>query len=264
MCCRDAVGASACRRPASAASRRGGSDLERLVAGRPLRQPDRGPEPGRRRGRAPASAATPPCSARPPVRGSRPLARDEALTGFFESLTARRLIGPAHRHPGHEHPADVRHRLAADEPTLVEQPVVVAVELLVGVVGEDGGLDLVGDGEHERVAPADGPGGRCDELVVLDGGVELGHLPRVDAMAEGGVHDDRDDVVGVLLHEGQDGLVELLEARQRSPFGGEVGAVDDDVSWHTGSSVNHLDSAGARDPLRRGGRSEASAVPCAP
>src|SRR4029450_10971326 len=88
-----------------------------------------------------------------------------------------------------------------------------------------------------------GPGRRPPDLVVLDGGVELGPLPRVDPMAEGGIHDNGDHVVWVLLHEREDGLVELLEARQRSPFGGEVRAVDHDVSWHTGLSVNHLDAA---------------------
>ena len=85
----------------------------------------------------------------------------------------------------------------------------------------------------------------------------------VDPMAERGVHDDGDDVVGVLLHEREDGFVELLEARQRSPFGGEVRAVDDDVSWHTGLSVNHLDTAndGIAAPGERGA---AGRLPCRP
>ncbi len=89
------------------------------------------------------------------------------------------------------------------------------------------------------------------------------HLARVDAVAERGVDDDGDDVVGVLLHEGEHGFVELLEARHRPPFGGEVRAVDDDVSWHTGLSVNHLDTAnhGIAVPVERGA---ARRLPCRP
>ena len=95
----------------------------------------------------------------------------------------------------------MRHRLAADQPALVEQPRVGPVELLERVVAEDPCPGLVGDAEHEGVAATDGAGGRGDELVVGDGGVELGDLALGDAMAERGVDDDGDVDVRVLLAE---------------------------------------------------------------
>ena len=83
------------------------------------------------------------------------------------------------------------------------------MELLEGVVAEDPGADLVGDAQHEGVAAADGPGGRSDELVVGDAGIELRRLLLVDAVAERGVDDDGDDGVGVLLAERHHRVVEL-------------------------------------------------------
>ena len=50
---------------------------------------------------------------------------------------------------------DVRHRLAADEAALVEQPAVLPVELLEGVVGEHDRVGAVGDLQQERVAAPD-------------------------------------------------------------------------------------------------------------
>ena len=264
MCGRAAVGASVCSAgfgSFGAADRLGRRPRSRPRRRRPARPtaPARtvsrsGPSPRAAAPSAPASAARPPCW--PGHRsGRRGCSGGPCPSGLPRVLDGTPADRAPHRHPGHEDPAHVGHRLAADEPPLVEQPVVVAaVELLERVVRQDRGLDLVGDGEHEGVTAPDGAGRRGHELVVLDGGVELGHLPRVDPMAERGVHDDGDDVVGVLLHERQDGLVELLEARHRSPFGGEVRAVDDDVSWHTGLSVNHLDTAndGIAAPGERG------------
>ena len=263
MCGRAAVGASVCSagcrfrsapRTARLRSRPRRRRPERPTGDRADREPERPFAPG---GGAVGTGIGCEASllARPPVRPGPAARTGRALGGLPRVLDGPPADRAPHRHPGHEDPAHVGHRLAADEPALVEQPVVVAaVELLVRVVRQDGGLDLVGDREHEGVTAPDGPGRRGHELVVLDGGVELGHLPRVDPMAERGVHDDGDDVVGVLLHEREDGLVELLEARQRSPFGGEVRAVDDDVSWHTGLSVNHLDTAndGIAAPGERG------------
>ena len=126
----------------------------------------------------------------------------------------------------------MRHRLAADEATLVEQPRVGAVELLVAVVRQDGRVDLVGDAQHERVATTDRAGRRRDDLVVADCCIELGDLFGIDAMTEGGVDDDGDQRVGVLRHVGQHRLVELFETGHGSALGGEVRAVDDDVTWH--------------------------------
>ncbi len=135
----------------------------------------------------------------------------------------------ADRHSVDEHPADVRDRLAADQPTFVEEPLVVGVELLEGVVGQNRRLRLLGDTEHERVAASDRPGRRSDQFVVRDAGLELGDFLLVDAMPEGGIDDDRDGGVGVLLHEAHHRLVQLREAGQRAPFGGDVGAVDHHV-----------------------------------
>ena len=63
------------------------------------------------------------------------LLADLAALGVLHRAPAGRA---AHRRAGHEHPADAGHRLAADQATLVEQPRVLAVELLEGVVREHG------------------------------------------------------------------------------------------------------------------------------
>ena len=64
--------------------------------------------------------------------------------------------GAAHGCAGSEDPAHARHRLAAQEPAFVEQPAVLAVELLEGVVGQDRRSGPVGDLEQEAVAAPDG------------------------------------------------------------------------------------------------------------
>ncbi len=91
------------------------------------------------------------------------------------------------------------------------------------------GARLVGDAEHERVAPPDRSGRRRDQFVVRDARLELGDLPLVDAVTERRIDDDRDRGVGMLLHEALDRLAQLGEARHRPTFGGDVGAVDHDV-----------------------------------
>ena len=153
-------------------------------------------------------------------------------TGGRSARRARGLAagGPANRDPGDEHPADVRHGLAADEASFVEQPGVVAVELLEGVVRQHRGVRLVGDSQHEGVAATDRTGGWGNQLVVGDALlVGLGLLLR-DAVSEGGVDDDGDECVGVFGHVARDSFVELFERRHRATLGGDVGSVDDDVS----------------------------------
>ena len=148
----------------------------------------------------------------------------------FEARTALRLIGPRTGLRGDAHPPDVRHRLATDQPALVEQPVVLAVELLERVVRQDRRLGLLGDAQHERVAAADRAGRRGDELVVGDRGVELLDLrsssircPNVASTTTVTAH------AGVIGDVRVHGLVELGEARHRSTFGRDVRAVDHDV-----------------------------------
>ena len=51
-----------------------------------------------------------------------------------------------------EDPANVRHGLATDETTLIEQPGVLVVKLLIAVVGNDGCVHLVGNHQHETVS----------------------------------------------------------------------------------------------------------------
>ena len=85
---------------------------------------------------------------------------------FF--AVAHRLAtgGTAHRRAQHEDPTDAWHRLAADQPTLVEEPRVLAVELLERVVRQHVGVGAVGDLQDERVAATDRAGRRRDELAV--------------------------------------------------------------------------------------------------
>ena len=114
---------------------------------------------------APASAGWPACS---PCGGSTDAPPPPPLRA---GPAADR---PLDRQPIDEHPADERHRLATDQAALVEQPRVLAVELLERVVAQDPRADLVGDAQHEGVAAADGAGRRRHQLVVGDRLVERG------------------------------------------------------------------------------------------
>ena len=163
-----------------------------------------------------------------PVRGrlvGANIAARRLLLGRLDRLPALRA---AHRRSRHEHPAHVRNGLATDQPSLVEQPVVLAVELLERVVREHPCVRLVGDAEHERIAAADRAGRRGDQLVVGDGGVERLHFLLRDAMAEGGVDDHRHLDTRIVGEERHHRLVELIEARHTATLGGDVGAVDDE------------------------------------
>src|SRR5690606_16197021 len=68
------------------------------------------------------------------------------LLGLAHRLAAERA---AHGRALHEHPADVGHGLAADETALVEEPAVLAVELLEGVVRQHDGVGPIRDLEEE-------------------------------------------------------------------------------------------------------------------
>ncbi len=148
----------------------------------------------------------------------------------------RRLAAdrPTYGHAIDEHPADVRHRLAADQSAVVEEPLVVAVELLERVVGEDRCVRLLSDREHEGITTSDGTSRRSDEFVVGDALLELLDLGLVDAVAERGVDDDGDRRVRILVHEGHHRLAQLGEAGQRAALGGDVGPVDHDVAGPVG------------------------------
>ena len=126
-------------------------------------------------------------------------------------LTADRA---SDRHAMDEHPSDVRDRLTPDQATFVEQPLVVAVEFLERVVRQHGRVGLVCDAEHERIPSPDGAGGRGDQLVVRDTRLEFGDLLLVDPVTEGGVDDDGDRRIGMLLDEAHHRIVELRQARQ--------------------------------------------------
>ena len=143
---------------------------------------------------------------------------------------ARRLVGPR-----------TGVRITNTQPTLgtglppmsrpvVEQPLVVAVELLERVVREHRGVDLVGDLQHEGVAAADGAGRRRDELAGED---RLLERRRSRTRRCGGRRWRRrrrsPRARGARSMNARDGLVELREARRGAAFGGDVRAVDDDV-----------------------------------
>src|SRR5713101_3765666 len=73
-------------------------------------------------------------------------------------------LGTPNRRTGREDPADTGNRFAADQPTLVEEPGMFAVELLKRIVRQDRPCGLVRDAQKERVAPPDRTGRRRDDL----------------------------------------------------------------------------------------------------
>jgi hypothetical protein len=137
----------------------------------------------------------------------------------------------------------VRHGLATDETTLVEQPRVLPVELLERVVGEHDRVHAVGHLQDERVAASDHTRRRRDDLARLDALLERFALARVDAVRERRVDDDGDRLRRELAEERAHSVIELRQARQRSALGREVGAVDNDVVH--GHSMNKSTRANA-------------------
>ena len=123
----------------------------------------------------------------------------------------------------------MRNGFAADETTLVEEPGVFTVKFLERIVGQHRGVGLVGDAEHECVAPPNGAGRRRDQFVVRDASLKLWHLALVDSVAKRCVDNDGNSRIRMLLHEASDCLAQLGKARQRPAFSCKVGTVDHDV-----------------------------------
>ena len=163
-------------------------------------------------------------------------------------------LGAPDGQPGREDPPHAGHRLAADQPAVVEEPGMLPVELLEGVVGQDGGAGALGDPQHERVAATDGARRRRDDLAVEHGLAHLVALGVPHAVLEGGVDHDDDAGARVLGGVRAHGLVELLEAGERSSFGGQVGPVHHDVvrfsQWHVATDRPAPTGAGRRSRWR--------------
>ena len=89
-----------------------------------------------------------------------------ALFRLFRLPHRLMALRAADRLAGREDPPDPRDRRGAEQAPALEEPRVLAVELLEGVVGEHGGVDLLGDAQQEGVASADGTGRGMDELAL--------------------------------------------------------------------------------------------------
>ncbi len=163
-------------------------------------------------------------------------------------------LGSPDGQPRREDPPDAGHGLAPDQTTVVEQPGVLPVEFLEGVVGEDDGPGPLGDAQHEGVAAADGARRRGDHLAVEHGLAYLFALGVRDAVLEGRVDDHDDAGARVLGGVRAHGLVELLEAGERSSFGGQVRPVHHDVvrfsQWHVARDRPAPVGAGRRSRWR--------------
>ena len=185
------------------------------------------------------------------------------LAPSWPSATATRLVGPRTGVRGREDPADAGHRLAADEPALVEQPLVLAVELLERVVGQHDGVDLVGDAQQEGVAPPDGAGRRRHDLAGRPRLLEGLLLAGVDAVAEGGVDDHGDrSSPGYSLRNARTASSSWARLGDGPAFGRDVRAVDDDVAGRASAVVNALTMPVVRTRRdRRGHRSAPAADP---
>ena len=105
------------------------------------------------------------------------------------------------------------------------------MKFLIAVVGQNACANFFGDGEHESVAAAHCPSRRRNEFVVVNGAVELGGFALVDAMAKRGVHHHGDFCVRKLVHERQNGFIQLLEAGRGSAFGRHIRPVHHHMLW---------------------------------
>jgi putative hydrolase of the HAD superfamily len=107
---------------------------------------------------------------------------------------------------------------------------VLAVELLKGVVGQDGGPRLLGDSQQEGVTSTDRSGRRGHDLAGSLRRLEGGYFRGIDAVPEGRVDHHGDHVVWVLGYVLADRLVELGEAGKGTSLSSQIRAVDDHLA----------------------------------
>ena len=192
---------------------------------------------GRGFGRAAASTAPPPATGGAAHRVGGGFSDRVTHLVFIPGVFLGLLGGlaaddAAHRPAQGEDPAHAGDRLAPDEATGFEEPLVVRVELLERVVRHDGSVGAVRDLEQETVAAADRAGRWRDDLTGDLGFRERGAFRRVDAVFEAGVDDHGDGRARVFPHERVDGLAQLREARFGAAFGGQVRTVDHKMVGH--------------------------------
>ena len=144
----------------------------------------------------------------------------------------------------------------------------LAVEFLEGVVGQHGGRGAFSNSQHEGVPAADGAGRWRNDFAIEHGLAHLFAFGVIDPVLEGGVDHDDDAGVRVLGGVRAHGLVELLEARERSSFGGQVRPVHHNVvrfsQWHDATDRPAPTDAGRRSlwqgwPIRPDSRGGAAA-----
>ncbi len=192
-----------------------------------------------------------------PRRWPRPPAPRVPTWPRSSCAPARRRAPPPgssapHRRPRREDPSDTGYRLAAHQPALVEEPLVLAVELLERVVRQHHRARTVGDAQQEPVPATDGPRRWRHDFARRLRLLQYPLLRLVDPVAEGGVDDDDDVVVRLLLRPvGAHRLVQLGEARQRAAFSGEVRTIDDVTLRHLLISQPFLRRAAADARPRR-------------
>ena len=148
--------------------------------------------------------------------------------GAFGLTNCLTTFGTTYRRAVHEDPPQPWHRFAADEATPVEEPVVGAVELLEGVVGEDGGAQFVGHLENEAVAPTNGAGRGHDDFAFEIRRFERWLFGSADPVGEGGIDDDQDISARVFFHEALNRFVELVQTGKGTTLGCDVRSVDHD------------------------------------
>lgn len=139
-------------------------------------------------------------------------------------------------------------RLPADEATLVEEPLVLAVELLKGVVGQHRCVGLLGHLQDEGIAATDNAGRRHDDFAGIDGLFELGSFAFVDAVRKRRIDDHRDRFEVAFAHDASNCLIELSQARKAAPFGGDVRSVDDEMTGGGGTHDRNSEAPSEAKP----------------
>ena len=145
-----------------------------------------------------------------------------------------------------EDPSDSGHRGAAEKAATLEQPGMLAMELLERVVRKHGPIDLLRNTKQERVSASDGTGRGMDVLAAQRSLFETRKLRGVDPVRERGVDNDGYLRVRMVAPELGDSFFQLLQARQGPAFGGDVGSVDDDVLYGHVRVVKHPEPRSAR------------------